>query len=85
MKGWRIGNPHAVFVATKKNWEYDTKVHIVQTGWVSDSETNKFPEFRLFNVDEISNIEIIHNNPQFTVDERYNSEWDWYKDFIVKI
>lgn len=85
VKGKRIGNPHAVFVFTKKTGEQDIKIHIVQTAWVSDTEPSNFPDFRLFNIKEISKIEILEKEIEFLINEKYNPEWEWYKDTIVKI
>lgn len=83
--GKRIGNTHAVFIFTKNSGEQDTKVHIVQTGGVSDTEPNNFPDFRMFNILELSNIEVLKNEEIFTINEKYNPEWDGYKNVIAKI
>lgn len=83
--GERIGNTHAVFIFTKKSGDQDTKVHIVQTGGVSDTEPNNFPEFRMFNILELSDIEVLENKEKFTINEKYNPEWDGYENVIAKI
>lgn len=86
-KGERIGNPHAVFIYTAKNTRIQsTKVHIVQTGGVSDSkEDNPFPSFRMFNLEDLNNVNILNDRDHFEPDENYNPEWDGYKDVIAKV
>lgn len=83
--GKRIGNTHAIFIFTKKSGDQDTKVHIVQTGGVSDTEPNNFPDFRMFNISELSNIEILENEEKFSINEKYNPEWKGYENIIAKI
>jgi hypothetical protein len=85
--GLRTGNPHAVFIFTSKKNEKSTKIHIVQTAGVSDSkETNPFPEFRMFDIKDLTNLAILHDNPKFLPYlDKYNPEWDGYKDVIEKI
>jgi hypothetical protein len=63
------------------------KIHIVQTAGVSDSkETNPFPEFRMFDIKDLTNLAILHDNPKFLPYlDKYNPEWDGYKDVIEKI
>lgn len=83
--GKRIGNPYAVFIFTTKEGKQSTKVHLVQTDGVSDSkDISPFPNFRTFNIEELSNIEI--TDKYFTeLSEHYNPEWDGYKNVIAKI
>lgn len=83
--GTRIGNPYAVFIFTAKDGKQSTKVHLVQTDGVSDSKIeNPFPEFRMFNIEELSNVEL--KNETFSqISEKYNPEWEGYKDVIEKI
>ncbi len=85
--GERVGNTHAIFIFTSKAGERSTKVHIVQTSGVSDSREEKpFPDFRMFNIEELSAIRILENLPAFEpYYEKYNPEWDGYKDVIEKI
>ena len=89
VKGERIGNPYAVFIYTAKNTRIQsTKVHIVQTGGVSDSkEENPFPSFRMYNIEDLTNVTILKDEKPFgpPYDENYNPEWDGYKDVIVKV
>jgi hypothetical protein len=85
--GLRIGNTHAVFIFTSKAGQTSTKVHIVQTDGVSDTVHEKpFPDFRLFNIEDLSNVAILEAHPCFEpYHEKYNSDWDGYKDVIEKI
>lgn len=84
VSGKRIGNPHAVFVMTKKDGSQSTKVHIVQTDGVSDSE-QEFPSFRMFDLSELSNVELVDNSAPFPIHEDYNSGWDGYSHTIAKV
>jgi hypothetical protein len=87
-EGIRIGNPYAVFIFTAKNWEHSTKVHIVQTEWVSDSkEINPFPSFRMYNIEDLVEVKILIDRPkvQKPYHEDYKPESDYYKDVIKKI
>ncbi|HWB26563.1 MAG TPA: hypothetical protein VG738_13850 [Chitinophagaceae bacterium] len=85
--GLRIGNPHAVFIFTAKSGEMSTKIHIVQTDGVSDSKDIKpFPDFRMFNIEDLSNLSTIDDAPQFEpYYDKYNPDWVGYKDVIEKI
>lgn len=85
--GRRIGNTHAVFIFTSKAGEKSTKVHIVQTAGVSDTvDKNPFPDFRMFNIGELSNVILLDEYPCFEpFYEKYNPEWDGYSDVIEKI
>lgn len=82
--GKRIGNPYAVFIFTSKEGKQSTKVHLVQTDGVSDSKNVPFPTFRMFNIEDLSNINIL-NKIFSEIHENYNPEWDGYKDVIEKI
>ena len=85
--GLRIGNPHAVFIFTSKADEKSTKIHIVQTSGVSDTKDEKpFPDFRMFNIEDLSDLTILEEQPDFEpFYEKYNPEWEGYKDIIEKI
>jgi predicted DNA-binding transcriptional regulator YafY len=84
IEGSRTGNPHAIFIFTTKTSKIQsTKVHIVQTGGVSD--TNAKNEFRTFDIKEISNIQCMEEEDSFQPDERYNPNWDGYANVIAKI
>ncbi len=84
IEGLRIGNPHAIFIFTTKTTRIQsTKVHIVQTDGVSD--TNAKNEFRTFDIKEISNIQCMEDEDSFQPDERYNPNWEGYANVIAKI
>ncbi len=85
--GRRIGNPYAIFIYTAKNTRIQsTKVHIVQTDGVSDSlDKNPLPSFRMYNIEDISNLEILPEVFGEPFHENYNPEWEGYKDVIAKI
>jgi|SRR5471030_2613129 len=84
IEGKRIGNTHAIFIMRKKDLTESTKVHIVQTSGVTDTEKD-FPDFRMFDISEISNVVILEGEPDFEIDERYNPSWDGYKNVIAKV
>ena len=67
IQGIRVGNPYAVFIFTAKNTRIQsTKVHIVQTEGVSDTETEKpFPSFRMYNIEDLSDVTILIDKPLF--------------------
>lgn len=89
VEGLRFGNPYAVFIYTAKNTRIQsTKVHIVQTDGVSDTKYEKpFPSFRMYNIEDLSNVTILMDRNPFAppFDKNYNSEWDGYKDVIAKV
>ena len=87
-RGIRYGNPYAVFIFTDKTGNKSTKVHIVQTGGVSESsDTNPFPSFRMCNIENLVNVQILSDRPSFSepYHEKYNPDWEQYKDVIAKI
>ena len=87
--GRRIGHSYAVFIFTAKNTRIQsTKVHIVQVDGVPDSIiTNPFPSFRMYNIEDLSNLYILDDNECFAppYHEDYNSEWEGYKDVIIRL
>lgn len=85
--GERIGNVYAVYIFTSKAGEKSTKLHIVQTEGVSDSkEKSPFPDFRIFNIEDISNIRILETATCFVADnKKYNPDWDGYSNPIAKV
>lgn len=89
IKGKRIGHPYAVFIHTAKNSRVQsTKVHILQTDGVSASEYEKpFPSFRMYDFEKLTNVAILTDRDPFSppFHEDYNSEWEGYKDIIVKV
>ncbi|MGP2733766.1 hypothetical protein [Serratia bockelmannii] len=84
VRGERIGNTHAVFIMRRKDSSESTKVHIVQTAGVTDSGKD-FPDFRMFDITEITNVSIIDSEPNFVIDARYNPLWDGYAHVIAKV
>ena len=82
--GKRIGNPYAVFEGTRQDGTEKVYAHIVQTAGVSDT-IKLFPQWRMFFVDRISNIRVLEDQPTFTIDEKYNPNWEPYSRAIAKI
>ncbi len=82
--GKRIGNPHAVWVMRKKDGSESTKVHIVQTEGVSDSG-QELPSFRMFDLEVLSEVNILDGDLTFDISEQYNPEWDGYTFVIAKV
>ena len=83
-RGVRIGNPHAVFVMRKLDGTNSTKVHIVQSGGVSDSRQD-FPSFRMFDILELGAIELMISDSPFDIGDGYNPTWEGYKFVISKV
>ncbi|NLX53141.1 MAG: WYL domain-containing protein [Deltaproteobacteria bacterium] len=83
VRGKRIGNPHAIFVMHLKDGSRSTKVHIFQTGGVSDSRN--LPDFRTFDLEDITNVTYSEDDKPFEISSKYNPNWEGYKDVIVKI
>jgi len=84
IQGVRIGNPHALYVFTTKAGERSTKLDIVQTGGVSDSQNEKpLPSWRMFDMSDIDNVTLLNEN--FSVNADYNSNSDRYQSVIAKI
>lgn len=82
--GTRFGNPHAVFIMRKKDGSESTKVDIVQTGGVSDSG-QEIPGWRMFDLSEMSKIQINQPEIHFEAHHDYNPESDRYKYVISKV
>lgn len=82
--GQRIGNPHAVWVMRRKDGTESIKVHVVQTGGVSDS-AQELPSFRMFDLGELGNVLVLSDSKQFEVSDQYNPEWVGYTFVIAKI
>jgi hypothetical protein len=84
--GTRFGNPHAVFRVSSKGGKRSTKVHIVQTGGVSDSESlNSKSDFIIFDLRYMNNIQVKNKQESFEIDHRYNPDLMTYNDLIQKI
>jgi hypothetical protein len=84
ISGLRTGNPHAVFIMRRNDGSESTKVHIVQTDGVSDS-SQALPSFRMFDLSELTNVQIIYPTLAFNASPEYNPQWDGYKFVIAKI
>lgn len=82
--GKRIGNPHAVWVMRKNDGTESTKVHLVQTEGVSDSGQT-LPSFRMFDLDMLTDVEVLGHSEKFNISDQYNPEWDGYKFVIAKV
>lgn len=83
--GERIGNVHAIFIMRRKSDGVETtKLHIVQTAGVTDTAPN-FPEFRMFDIETLSNVVILEHEPDFPINEKYNPEYDGYQNVIAKV
>lgn len=82
--GSRYGNPHAIFIMRRKDNSESTKVHIVQTGGVSDSG-QEMPSWRMFDLMELSNVVVMPSETKFEIFVTYNPEWDGYKYVIAKV
>lgn len=82
--GQRVGNPHAIWVMRRKDGTETTKVHIVQTDGVSDGN-EPFPSFRMFDLDEISQIVVCGSGSPFPIHPDYNPLWEGYQFVIAKI
>ncbi|QLY53509.1 hypothetical protein HV186_17865 [Citrobacter freundii] len=84
VRGERIGDTHAIFIMRRQDNTESTKVHIVQTGGVTDSAPN-FPEFRMFDLSELDNIRILDDLPEFEINSGYNPSWTGYSNVISKV
>lgn len=82
--GTRIGNPHAVWVMRKNDGTESTKVHLVQTEGVSDSG-QALPSFRTFDLDALTDVEVLGDSGKFKISDQYKPEWDGYKFVIAKV
>lgn len=68
----------------KKDGSESTKVHIVQTGGVSDSG-QEFPSFRMFDLTELSNVQINSPSVKFDIDKGYNPTSEMYNFVLAKV
>jgi len=85
VRGERIGNVHAIYILRRKSDGVETtKLHIVQTAGVTDSEVN-FPEFRQFDIESITDVVILSSEPDFPIDDKYKPESDYYLNVIAKV
>ncbi|AYP22504.1 hypothetical protein ACSST1_04935 [Pantoea agglomerans] len=82
--GERFGNPHAIFIMRKKDESESTKVHLVQTAGVTDSDKG-YNEFRMFDILEITNVKILDDESPFEIHPSYNPSWPGYASVIAKV
>lgn len=81
-KGVRLGDPYAIYIKRNKDNSISTKVDIVQTGGVTDSEIQKF---KIFNIEDLANVTITNDTTQFVIHEYYRPESPRYDNVIVKV
>lgn len=82
IRGERIGNPHILFINPETN---KIMAHIFQTSGVSDSGLSDGLPWRLFFIEFIENIKILHNESSFSIAEGYNPESPMYINVIAKV
>jgi hypothetical protein len=83
--GLRIGNPHAAFILRRKDGTESTKIDIVQTAGVSDTEPPAFPEWRRFDFAAISKVVVREEERPFRIDPRYKPDADPYRFAIAQV
>jgi len=83
--GLRIGNPHAAFILRRKDGTESTKVDIVQTAGVSDTDPPAFPEWRRFDLAAISKVVVREEEAPFRIDPRYKRDADPYRVVIAQV
>lgn len=83
IEGVRTGNVHAVFIFTSKAGVQSTKADMYQTEGVSD--TAGIPDWRPFNIEDITDVKILEEAGQFEVADGYNPNCDKYDKPLAKI
>jgi hypothetical protein len=71
----RIGNPYVLYTFVSKDNEESIKVDLLQTGGESVSVGSSISSnygFRPFNLDKISNLVLLENEPKFDPNEGIN-------------
>lgn len=81
----RIWDPYAIYIFTAKSWEQSTKVHLVQTAGVSDTTPPEFPDFRNFNILDLSEVVILEEKISCPLNDKYNPESKMYDNIICKL
>lgn len=83
----RIGNPYVIFVFAAQNGKQSTKLHIVQTSGVSDSDDRQpLPSFRTHEIEWLSNVAILEDQPRFVPNHSdYNPYWEKYNKVIAQV
>lgn len=82
--GERIGNPHAIYIGETPEGEKSTKVDMVQTGGVSDSQ-KPFPSWRTFDINELTNIVLSESSTPFEIHHFYNPTSERYDSVVKKV
>ncbi len=82
--GKRIGNPHVAFSGVTKEGVRRIWTHIAQTGGVSDT-LKEFPDWRMFITEYVTDVRILEEEPEFTLQEGYNPYSDMYSEVIAKV
>lgn len=85
--GRRVGNPYVAFVFTANDGKQSKKLHIVQTSGVSDSSDRQpLPSFRTHEIESLSNVTILQNEPSFNPNHPdYNPNWEKYDNVIAQV
>jgi hypothetical protein len=83
--GLRIGNPHAAYILRRKDATESTKVDIVQTAGVSHTDPPAFPEWRRFDLADISRVVVREEEGPFRIDRRYKPDADPYRFAIAQV
>ncbi len=82
--GKRIGNPHIIFAGTTQEGFRRVWVHIAQTGGVSDTLV-VFPDWRMFMTEFITEVKILDEEPDFSLQEGYNPKSEMYSEILAKV
>src|SRR5258708_5922345 len=83
--GLRIGNSHAAFILRRKDGTESIKVDIVQTAGVSDTDPPAFPEWRRFDLADISKVVVRKEERPFRIDPRYKPAAAPYRFAIAQV
>lgn len=85
--GRRTGSPYVAFVYTANDKRQSTKLHVVQTAGVSDSNDRQpLPSFRTHEIEWLSSVVILEDQSSFTPDHPdYNPNWEKYDNVIAQV
>jgi hypothetical protein len=81
-EGWRVGNPHAVFIKRLKSGVEKAYLHLWQTEGASDS-AQALPSWRQYFLNDIHVVETVPEGAPFDVCSDYNPTY--YEHPICKI
>lgn len=76
-QGFRVGNPHALYVSKKNEILCD----VYQTS--GDTDEYDLPSWRQFTIDDLENVSLLKGT--FSVAPGYNRYSDRYSNYIVRI